>query len=256
MVPDLATSAGFSRFHLARLFHQTAEETLEQFLRRIRLERAAYMLLNSDLRVFQIARGSGYRSPEAFSRAFRQAYGCLPTEAKQCIDDWEIPSASNLHWNADWVLTSQGNRYDDQVISMPARMACVFRTVGDYALLSESWNQLLESYKAAVPNNAKFVTIYHDNFLSHPVCRTMTADIGWLCPPDVQPPSGMRRKLIPTGSYAATRWVDRAERTDAWSYMLGRYSAARSRVICYDEYANVPVPFNEVMTRLLVSTTP
>ena len=82
-----------------------AEETLEQFLRRTRLERACYyMLLHSDLRVFQIAADSGYRSPEAFARAFRRAFGCLPTEAKKRLDNWELLSPSDLHWNPDWVF--------------------------------------------------------------------------------------------------------------------------------------------------------
>ena len=43
-MPQLAQMVGFSRFHLTRRFHHATGETLEGFLRRVRLERAAFEL--------------------------------------------------------------------------------------------------------------------------------------------------------------------------------------------------------------------
>ncbi|MBS1717616.1 MAG: AraC family transcriptional regulator [Armatimonadetes bacterium] len=252
-VPELAAVAGFSRFHLTRLFNYTAGETLEQFLRRIRLERSAYLLLHTNQRITQIAKESGYRSPEAFSRAFKRTFGCLPTEAKNRLDNWELASASDLHWNADWVLGNRQPDLDIHTVELPTRYAHVWRAVGDYAKLPESWERLKALQGPGMPTTGTFITIYRDNLWTHPVCRTMRADLGWLCDPDDAPPSGMRKTMLPAGRYASTRFVDRSERTEAWSSMWGQYSLSGTDWICYDEYSDFPLPFDDVKTRLLVS---
>jgi AraC family transcriptional regulator len=259
-VPDLANSAGFSRFHLARLFHETTEETLEDFLRRIRLERAAYMLTNSPQSVLEISIDSGYRSPEAFSRAFRQAFGSLPSQFRNGSRDWKLDATSDLHWNADWVLPDNLDaEYGVSVVSMPLRYACVWRAIGNYARLEQAWQRLGEAYPHSIPTCATFITMYLDNMWTHPVCRTMRADIGWLCTPNDPPPSGMRRIILPGGCYATTRYVKRTERNDAWSYMSGRYTPMRGRrsnLSSYDEYAQWPLPFEDVQTKIYTGLRP
>ncbi len=254
-VSELAASAGFSRFHLTRLFHTSAEETLELFLRRMRLERAAYLLLNSERKVHQVAVECGYRSPEAFSRAFRRAFGCLPTEAKLRLDDWEIESTTDLHWNADWVSENHSSEFDDRILAVPTRYACVARTVGDYAQLESGWRQL--ETEQQIPRDRRFITIYLDNLWTHPVCRTLKADIGWLCGADEVIPRGMRKTVIP-GEIAITPrlelWIEpSAPRLGA--PCVGRYSRPgrdRGRSIAYDEYEAWPLPFEAVKTRILI----
>jgi AraC family transcriptional regulator len=253
-VPDLANSAGFSRFHLARLFHETTEETLEDFLRRIRLERAAYMLMHSKESVLEISIDSGYRSPEAFSRAFRSAFGRLPSHFRKSASKWKLHATSDLHWNADWVLPDNLDaEYGVAVVSMPLRHACVWRAIGNYARLEQAWQRLGETYKGSIPSGATFISLYLDNMWTHPVCRTMRADIGWLCTPNYTPPPGMRRIILPGGCYASTRFVPRTERNDAWSYMSGRYTPMRGRrsnLSSYDEYGQWPLPFKTVQTKI------
>lgn len=257
-MPDLATSAGFSRFHLARLFHQTTEETLEQFLRRVRLERSAYMLLHSDESILEISIDSGYQSPEAFSRAFRQAYGCLPSHFRKGAGTWKLPAPTDLHWNADWVHPESGaDLYDEAMVTMPARFACVWRVLGNYSRLEDSWKRFEESYQTR-RSGRTFITKYLDNMWTHPVTSTMRADIGWLCEPGELPPPGMRRIVIPAGCYASTRFVARTERNDAWSHMSGRYSGElrrRPELVSYDEYAAWPLPFESVQTRILIGVS-
>ena len=114
---------------------------------------------------------------------------------------------------------------------------------------------LCRSSEKQIPANGTFVTVYRDNLWSHPVCRTMRADIGWLCEPGQPVPKGMRKTFLPGGSYATTRFVDRDERTAAWSRMWGKHSqsnSAPSDRICYDEYRGWPLPFENVKTRLHV----
>jgi AraC family transcriptional regulator len=75
----LAGQAGLSAFHLHRVFRAAAGETPKQFTLRLRLERAAAMLLTTADSVLNVALGCGFQSHEAFCRAFRRQFGMTPS---------------------------------------------------------------------------------------------------------------------------------------------------------------------------------
>ncbi len=75
----LAGQTDLSKFHLHRLFLIAAGETPKQFTLRLRLARAAAMLLATRDSVLDIALACGFQSHEAFSRAFRRAFGIAPS---------------------------------------------------------------------------------------------------------------------------------------------------------------------------------
>lgn len=54
-----------------------------EFLREIRLRRAAYLLETTDEPIKTIARSVGYASRSYFSRAFKQAFGVDPTRFRE-----------------------------------------------------------------------------------------------------------------------------------------------------------------------------
>ncbi len=255
-VPRLASAAGLSRFHLVRMFSRMTEETLEQFLRRMRLERAAFMLLNTSHSVQEISVESGYQSPEAFSRSFRKAFGRIPTEYRKDGKDWKLESPVGLHWNADWVLINKANRtWEEAPCIMPVKYACVWRFVGNYGWLEHGWTRFQERFESLMPAEASFVTIYLDNMWTHPVRDTMRADLGWICKSDFVPPRGMRKVMIPKGCYVSSRFVNRSERNDAWSYIGGRYGRPENNRISretYDVYDQFPVPFNDAKTKVFI----
>jgi AraC family transcriptional regulator len=79
----LSGRAGLSAFHLHRVFSAVAGETPKQFTLRLRLERAALLLLTSGDSVLgdsvlKVALSCGFRSHEAFCRAFRRRFGMRP----------------------------------------------------------------------------------------------------------------------------------------------------------------------------------
>lgn len=75
----LAGQADLSKFHLHRLFLAAAGETPKQFTLRLRLARAAAMLLATRDSVLDIALACGFQSHAAFSRAFRRAFRIAPS---------------------------------------------------------------------------------------------------------------------------------------------------------------------------------
>ncbi|MEO1234206.1 MAG: AraC family transcriptional regulator [Myxococcota bacterium] len=75
----LAELAGVSRFHFARIFKAHAGETLNRFVRRARLERAAALMrARPERRLLEVALDAGFDSAADFSRVFRQHYGIAP----------------------------------------------------------------------------------------------------------------------------------------------------------------------------------
>lgn len=74
----LAGHAGISAWHLHRLFAETLGETPKQLTSRLRLERAAAMLLAGKESVLDVALACGFLSHEVFCRAFRRRFGITP----------------------------------------------------------------------------------------------------------------------------------------------------------------------------------
>lgn len=74
----LAEVAALSRFHFHRVFRAVIGETAAQAVRRIRLNRAAAAIAQSDQPLEKIARMVGYPNPSSFARVFSDAYGMTP----------------------------------------------------------------------------------------------------------------------------------------------------------------------------------
>ena len=157
---QLAEVANFSPFHFHRVFAAWMGETLGDYARRRRLEKAAFRLsCKPAVSVLETALATGFGSGEAFSRAFKLKFGCTPTEwrrdtrerlASQALQ----PGRGNLldaDSNLDQVLgkfdqTPQRGFGDDDisnndqgdfhmnvnVIELPAARVAYHRYIGPY----------------------------------------------------------------------------------------------------------------------------
>lgn len=81
-VEQLAQMAGLSRFHFSRLFHELTNRTVTEYINRVRINRAEYLLLNSSMTVAEIAMASGYNDISYFSRTFKKYRNSSPTEIR------------------------------------------------------------------------------------------------------------------------------------------------------------------------------
>jgi len=75
---EIGRRVGCSHFHLSRVFSQETGKSIFQYLRELRMERAAELLREGKLSVTQVALEVGHASPSHFSTAFHEAYGCCP----------------------------------------------------------------------------------------------------------------------------------------------------------------------------------
>jgi AraC-like DNA-binding protein len=74
----IGREVGCSPFHLSRTFSQEAGMTIPQYLRKLRIERAAELLQTGKYNVTEAALEVGYSSLSHFSQAFCQTMGCCP----------------------------------------------------------------------------------------------------------------------------------------------------------------------------------
>ncbi len=74
----LADVAAMSRFHWHRVFRAMTGETCAQAARRIRMSRAAGLLVQTKRPVSEIASRSGYANVRSFGRAFAESFGETP----------------------------------------------------------------------------------------------------------------------------------------------------------------------------------
>lgn len=78
-VEDLSEHIGMSRVNLYKKIKQITGKTPIEFIRIIRLKRAAQLLRESQLNVSEIAYRTGFNSPKVFSRYFKEEFGILPS---------------------------------------------------------------------------------------------------------------------------------------------------------------------------------
>jgi AraC-like DNA-binding protein len=74
----LGQEVGCSPFHLSRIFSREVGLTIPQYLRKIRMERAAELLRTGRYNVTEAATEVGYSSLSHFSKAFCETIGCCP----------------------------------------------------------------------------------------------------------------------------------------------------------------------------------
>ena len=78
---DVAKVACFSPYHFHRIFRALVGETLHDFVKRVRLDRALYLISHSDRpSLTQVALACGFSSSSDFSRSFRERFGVSPRE--------------------------------------------------------------------------------------------------------------------------------------------------------------------------------
>lgn len=79
-ISELADYIGIDRSYLSKSFREEYHISPQEYLIRLRMEKAEYMLVNSVESIAEIALNVGYPDALAFSKLFKQRYGISPTE--------------------------------------------------------------------------------------------------------------------------------------------------------------------------------
>lgn len=197
---QLSDVACFSKYHFHRLFTAYTGLSLQQYIRWLRLKRAAHQLMiEQDKSIIEIAINAGFESHEAFSRVFKQACGLSPSEFRRHanMSAWEQPP---------YCLPKRGS--DEMKVAikkMQERRLAVIEHRGDPALLSESVNKLI-SWAKAQPINLKpapgeaFGFGYDDPATTPP--DAFRYDLAITIPESLKIQGDVIERRLPAGRYA------------------------------------------------------
>lgn len=196
----LSEVACLSKFHFHRLFSAYCDISLLQYVRWLRLKRAAHQLvIKKDLSIIQIAMGAGFESHEAFSRAFKKACGLTPQAFRQgCyLHYWE---------RTPYQLPKQGdNEMNVNIENKEAVRLAVVEHRGDPKQVSKSIDTLI-AWAKAQPTDLKpkageaFCIAYNDPNTVVP--EEFSSDFGIKIPSNIQPSGDLVEKILPAGRYA------------------------------------------------------
>jgi AraC-like DNA-binding protein len=97
-IPNLAGVASVSEAHFIRTFKATFGETPHRYLQRRRVERAMFMLRESDRSVTDICLEVGFTSLGTFSRTFRDIVQVTPSEYRAREEAIQAPTCFVMAW--------------------------------------------------------------------------------------------------------------------------------------------------------------
>lgn len=97
-VPALAEIAHVSPAHFARTFRATFGETPHRYLQRRRVERAMFLLRETDRSVTDVCCEVGFSSLGSFSRTFRDIVGRSPRTYRKEAVATGVPTCFAMAW--------------------------------------------------------------------------------------------------------------------------------------------------------------
>lgn len=116
LLGDLAKELGVDLYYLSHFFREHFGLSFQEYLAKLRCEKARRELLLTDRSLLDISLSCGFSSPKCFQRAFQKQYGATPREYRRQAprETGELPAAS--------VLTSQKFLSDQESLRVVQRL--------------------------------------------------------------------------------------------------------------------------------------
>jgi AraC family transcriptional regulator len=213
---QLAAVACFSPFHFHRLFHAWMGETLQAFIHRLRLERAAQLLVFNRLTsISDIAMECGFSSASTFARAFKAAYGVSASDwrkRKICQANRKPCEAGE---DGSMGFSKRENPMNNVTLDVqvgrlaPATIAYL-RHVGPYkgdtALFRRLFEQLLAwaGPRSFMGPETRYLSLFQDNPNLTPAAK-QRMEVALTVPAGTTPSGAIGIKTTDGGLYATAR---------------------------------------------------
>ncbi len=291
----LAQVANFSRFHFHRIFRALMGETLNRYIQRIRVERAALQLItNPKKTITEIAFDCGFSGSAPFARAFKDFFkmsasewrsrGHLQESNMRKIKSKEGKTISKIRQDFDvssyyidaitqnqiWRITMK-NKPDVQVEvkDMPDLHVAYVRHIGPYKGDSELFEKLFNKLMGwAGPRDllrfpdTQVLAVYQDDPKITDEAKLRTS--ACITVPKNTPVEGeVGYMTVPGGKYAAARFeLSSDEYEEAWNAVFGGWLPTSGYQpddrLCYELYHNDPKehPENKCIVDICIPVKP
>ena len=240
-VTALAEHAEMSEKHFQRCFRAVCGEPPKRYLRRIRLQAAAYLLRWSDTPVTQIGVDVGFGTATGFTKAFTKVYGHSPQafRARQDV----VPYL----WRAELRRAGSMDLYRAQQLSVrlesvPTRRIAFRRYVGSVEGMAGVWTPFGGWLKreGLLHEQAVLLGIYHDYWDQEAEGR-YRYDAAVVVPDDFVAGAEVNTRVLPGATVAMTEFEGSLEEADrAWRQLVDLWLPASGYRLAasyaYDRY--------------------
>ena len=152
----IADIAAMSRWHWHRTYHAIQGETIAATVKRLRLQRAANDLANSDRTIEEVAKRCGYANVQSFTRTFAASYGLPPARYRR--------EGSHARFA---IATSSGDisMFPVEVRRLNAMKIVGIEAKGSYMNTGQSYERLFSALACAdmVPSVPRMLAVYYDD---------------------------------------------------------------------------------------------
>jgi len=257
---ELAGVACFSPYHFHRVFTGMVGESVKEYVRRLRLERAASRLKLGSASVIDIALEAGYDSHEAFTRSFKTAFGAAPSQFRSArrVELARVPSG--IHYNEPVTLRfrtlGRGGSMNVEIKQLKPMRVAFMRHVGPYGEVGKTWEQFLiimgkDGYLAG---NPMMLGIGHDDPAVTPPAK-IRYDACLTVGEDFAPSGDIGVQTVAGGEYAMTTHTGSYnELGRTYAEFLGQWLPRSGHELrnapCFEVYINHPqsTPAEELLT--------
>jgi AraC family transcriptional regulator len=152
----LAEVACLSPYHWSRIYSAMRGETIVATIRRLRLQRAADRLANSDLELGAIAVSAGYNSTDVFARTFKDAFGMSPAAYREKGSHAAFKAASAIN---------DAEGFPVSVETLPQRRCAGVDHVGSYLEIDHAMGRLVTELvaHATLPPQPAMIGVFYDD---------------------------------------------------------------------------------------------
>ena len=210
---EIAQVVHFSKFHFHRIFKAFTDETIADFTRRIRLEKAANLLyFNPQQSITSIAFEYGFSSSQNFAKQFNRYFGVSPTYFRQNVrkqDLLEIINEKASTHPKQNLIAPDSEKYRSMSVSIqsqPSFNIAYLRFIGAYETQAtqRAIQKLIDILTEYQLDFSSIIGIVWDNpeITLLEKCRY---DLGVIIEPDAQIPDVLNIQRIPGGEYAVYR---------------------------------------------------
>jgi len=234
---QLAEVAALSPHHWHRVYQAMRGETVAATVKRLRLDRAATYLVQTDLPVAEIARRAGYANQQSFTRLFKAAYGLPPAAYRVGGNHTIFKRPESL---------SDGLARAVRIETLPAMSLIAVAHRGPYMAINQAFDRLFGwlATHGALPADTRPFALFHDDVsLVAPEQLRSEAGIVTALHIAIEPP--LRRIALRAGDYAVLRHKGPyADMKAAYDWLYGTWLPRSGREPAdapgLEEYHNSP----------------
>jgi len=254
----ISAVACFSSFHFHRIFHSIVGETLNQFIKRVRIEKAATILSSNPKKsITEVAFDCGFSGSATFARSFKEHFRVSASEwrknknlfdnSKNCKTKSKKRKTLSKKWkdldefkcyfddvvnNYLWRTKMKNNQTEItvEVKKIEEIHLAYLRHIGPYkgdeGMFERMFTKIMKwggSRNLLNFPETKSISVYHDNPEITDESKLRTS-IGISVPADTQTDGEIGKMTLEAGEYAVAHFeVTAEEYAEAWATLYGHW---------------------------------